>query len=247
MVYLTGAAVILGLIFWSEISGSSAHATRSERPSAANLISRSALVLRVRATNVDPRAFDRATDESLTHVELTILERLAGAWPSKSISFSLRGGLLPDGKLRWFDLPMMTEGESYLIFVRPGEYATSPFTNEGFGVMREAQVGGTLILVDQDGRAVLGLGENGFEIGDKVTDSEFVTYTRKLGWSFTDAVGPIQTSQSTGRAAPSAVAPTQPPQKMAPADAVFRILRSMVAKRSGTSGSIANRPTVIPD
>lgn len=119
----------------------------------ADMIEASGLVLRVEATSIDEAAYDFATKEAFTKVGLTVLEVLSGETSDKTISLMLRGGLLPDGNHQvWSVVPELVVGETYIVFLRDGDYVITPFVTAD--VYREKRVDGQDVLVDQDGLLV---------------------------------------------------------------------------------------------
>lgn len=155
---------------------------------AKSLAEDSAAIVRARVTAMDARAFDARLNAPFTKVLLEVLEVISGEVQDKRIEMHLRGGLHPDGNLEWFhEVPMLTEGNTYVLFLRGGEWDATPFADMRAGALRESVADGKPVLVDADGKAMTEFDDERINFGKKVVASEFVEYTTKLGWSFQDA------------------------------------------------------------
>jgi hypothetical protein len=116
----------------------------------------------------------KRVDGPCTGVAFTNIEVVAGKFDtSQGVEFALPEGSLPDGtSLKIAGAPAFLSGERYLVFVRAGAWRLTPVTNWFHSVFREIQVGPQgqqiTLFVNDDGRAVTGLGEQGFELGERI-------------------------------------------------------------------------------
>lgn len=86
------------------------------------------------------------------------------AQPAKSLELWQFGGSLPDGRLVVAaELPVLTKGKRYLLFLRNTEWNVSPIV--GPWALRVEPLGRGEALVTGDGQAVLGVGEAGLALG----------------------------------------------------------------------------------
>ena len=167
----TGCVIICSCLALASSSG----ATRVAKLPTQQLFQQSVLVF-IGTAREAPEAC-KGVDNPCTGVAFTDLEILAGkANGRRQLEFALPEGLLSDGtSLKVAGAPEFLAGERYLIFVRAGDWHLTPATNWFHSVFRELQVGTqgqqprTILFVDQDGRAVTGIGDNGFQLGGRIS------------------------------------------------------------------------------
>ena len=98
------------------------------------------------------------------------------------MEFLVRGGIKPSGNLQvWGGLPNFLPGETYLLMVKGGSYHVSPFVDMNRGVYREVSVGNKSVLLSDDGRGVVGIGDSGFLLGPQVAPPSQVTFRNFAG------------------------------------------------------------------
>jgi hypothetical protein len=151
---------------------SNAGATRVARLPAKALFPKTALVF-IGTAKPAPEVC-KGVDPPCTGIAFTDVEVVAGSFDTtQPLEFALPEGQLPDGHwLRIVGAPVFHPGERYLLFVRAGAWHHTPVTNWYHSVFRELEVGPkgqqSILFVDDDGRAVAGLSEAGFELGPRI-------------------------------------------------------------------------------
>lgn len=152
---------------------------RAEQVALADMIESSGWVLRVSVTAIDEAAYDFATKEAFTKVDLAVIEVLAGETSEKTLSLMLRGGLLPNGDYDvWSIVPELVVGETCVVMLHNGDYTLTPFVAD---VYREKRVAGQDVLVDQDGFVVDLSGEFPVRLSKKFGDTRLLRDQQREG------------------------------------------------------------------
>jgi hypothetical protein len=102
---------------------------------------------------------------------LTVLveETLMGDPTARQLTFELPEGMLPDGTfLRIAGSPVPAIGETYLMFVKNGEWRISPFTAFEQGLLRRVQISGKRYFVAKSGKPITAVSNDGFLFGEPI-------------------------------------------------------------------------------
>jgi hypothetical protein len=163
-------ALTLIVALWALLDGGSAHAARVPRMSMKELFASSGAVYVGTVSSVETPCPGRKPP--CTRVAFTDIELIAGTLPEKDVAFDLPEGLLEDGTvLTIVGAPMFHVGRRYLLFVRAGDWFNTPVTNWFHSVFREVRLPGDqsrAFFVAPDGRAVVGIDDNGFRLGERL-------------------------------------------------------------------------------
>ncbi len=141
------------------------------------------------------------------------------AQPARSLELWQFGGSLPNGRLVVAaELPVLTKGKRYLLFLRNTEWNVSPIV--GLWALRVEPLGSGEALVTSDGQAVLGAGEAGLTLGAALFE-------------------PAPLDGSAAKPRPAAAAAAALPDRAA----LLRALAAaMTAQRLQASGTFLARP-----
>lgn len=147
-----------------------------------DLIERSAVIGQFTVVEYDPYAYDYQTDTERTRVVLQVDQLLYGEWPSEEFEFLLPQGIAPDGsETVWSHVPLLEEGETYLLFLQEGEWHVNPVVGGQLGAFRQLRHEGKEILVNDEGRAVRNLNDYGFVLDGRVAERATQREMRRRG------------------------------------------------------------------
>ena len=155
------------LLLCAILSSAPASALSVRRMGMQELIRTSSHIVLARVTSVDADA----GDESMPRTRV-VFERIEtiGPDPGPVFHFDLPGGYLADGRFAALvGAPAFAVGETYLFFVRAGEWLLTPMTNAHLSVFRAVVVGDVTCLVTPEGHAVERVDDRGFELGPIIT------------------------------------------------------------------------------
>jgi hypothetical protein len=110
------------------------------------------------------------TDEDgpWTHVTLSDIRAIQGDAPP-IVEIRQFGGPLPDGRFMVAaELPVFVAGKDYIVFLRSGSWNVSPVV--GDLALRAERIANREVLVNSDGQAVTGVGDDGVEVGPALFD-----------------------------------------------------------------------------
>jgi len=100
-----------------------------------------------------------------TIVTLGNLRTRLGRYEGDKVRLSTLGGPLPDGRRLYVpELPEIAESGRYLVFLRNDRWLYSPVLSDL--ALRLETVGDRAVVIDQDGRAVTGVGHGGLRRDD---------------------------------------------------------------------------------
>lgn len=144
-----------------------AHATYVPKMDTKSLVSGTALVLEGTVSEVDTAAGDENGPK--TRVTFTVDEVVFGDYAGSKMTFELPVGELPDGTFMMIsNSPFFDEGQSYLLFVRDGDWNLTPVTNWNHSYFRKVEQGNVPYFVSETGRGVSQIGETGIDLAEKI-------------------------------------------------------------------------------
>jgi hypothetical protein len=144
-------------------------AANARHKSLEQMVADSALIFVGKATNVDSSI--GAARDPRTRVSFEVEEVVMGSAPGKTFDLELPGGTLPNGEfLAIAGAPAFSTGETYLVFLRSGDWSVTPVTHWQHGLYRQVEVGGEQYFVNGSGRGIERVGSEGFVAGPVLTE-----------------------------------------------------------------------------
>jgi len=141
-----------------------AAATRYKRETLADLVRQSAVIMIGTVIGIEYRE-DKKTDELFTDVKVKPVRAVAGGDQLKmgereTIKLVFSGGLNSKGQMEVLvGLPELALGQTYLLFLRGGEWSLNPITGWTQGALRLVAIekGGDHVMFNMDDQVVTGL------------------------------------------------------------------------------------------
>jgi len=204
------------LIILSSLSATTVFATIVPKMTFQELMDNSSLVFRGRVLATKNLTHTEDSEIPHTEVRFKIHEVLFGELDKKPLILTLPGGQRadkPDGRpgsyVQFIGAPIFTQGATYLVFLKDGDWQFTPVTNWSHGVFRESELNGERILVDQSGHNIQNLDQNGFSKGQRTHPSEQEQFAKSLGFETLDNEENADTYDHSNRAT-EAVSPNRP-------------------------------------
>ncbi len=141
------------ILVMSALLAQSASATQRPRMSVEEMLERSQAAFIGTAIDIDDTA--GTGGEAMTTVTFSVSEVLFGKIEDSEVEFTMRGGWLPTGQYeKWSTVPVFSLGDTYLLFIRKGDYTVQPMVRSSSAILRLVDFKGRSSLVDEHGFGV---------------------------------------------------------------------------------------------